>query len=47
MYLVVSRRKEEGRRKKEEGRKNAYTASFLALDILSLVRWTYLSSRVK
>ncbi|WP_333207849.1 hypothetical protein [Microcoleus sp. S36b_A2] len=38
---------EEGRRKKEEGRKNACTAFFSAINILFLVRWTYLSSPVK
>jgi len=32
----------------EEGRRNsAYTVSFLAIDILILVKWTYLSSPVK
>ncbi|MEG4282479.1 hypothetical protein QUB68_05075 [Microcoleus sp. A006_D1] len=42
-------KKEEGRGKKEEGfsyrrdrRKKTYTASFLAIGILPLIRWIYL-----
>jgi hypothetical protein len=41
--LISRRKKEEGRRKKEEGRrKNNYTASFLAIGILYLIKWIYL-----
>ncbi|WP_449416928.1 hypothetical protein [Phormidium nigroviride] len=41
------RKKEEGRRKKEEGRnKNVYTVSFLAILILCLIRWIYLTALV-
>ncbi|WP_373534529.1 hypothetical protein [Microcoleus sp.] len=35
------------RKKEEEGKKNACTAIFSAINILFLVRWTYLSSPVK